>query len=177
MVAYDLHRAMLTQNRIERDRSSGSWDLVQGDVRTLPFPPHWADVVIAGWAIGHMRAWYPADWKEHMSRALREMHRLVASQGWLIVLETMTTGSLTPAPPNQDLAEYYAWLEQDWGFSRRVISTDYQFSDVEEATKRTEFFFGAELAAAIRSHGWSRLPEWTGIWSKQGDRQPPGRNS
>jgi hypothetical protein len=32
---------------------------------------------------------------------------------------------------------------------------------------QTEFFFGADLAAAIQANGWSRLPEWTGVWSKK----------
>ncbi|MCL4561221.1 MAG: class I SAM-dependent methyltransferase [Chloroflexi bacterium] len=169
MIAFDLHRAMLAQNRLECNRVKGNWDLVQGDVRDVPLQSHWADVVTAGWAIGHMRAWYPSDWQAQMGRALGEMHRLVAPGGWMIILETMTTGSLTPAPPNPELAEYYSWLEQDWGFSRKVIPTDYQFSDIDEAAARTEFFFGPDLAAAIRNNGWSRLPEWTGVWSKRGD--------
>ena len=60
----------------------------------------------------------------------------------------------------------YTWLEKKWGFTRQEISTDYQFASVEQAVAHTEFFFGRKLAAAIREQGWSRLPEWTGVWSK-----------
>ena len=79
-------------------------------------------------------------------------------------METMTTGSLTPAPPTPALAEYYAWLENEWGFQRQVIATDYQFASVEQAVEYTAFFFGEELARQIRANGWARLPEWTGVW-------------
>jgi hypothetical protein len=82
-------------------------------------------------------------------------------------METLSTGSLTPAPPTEALAHYYAWLEADWGFNRQEIQTDYQFASVEEAVARTEFFFGPGLAATIRRQGWSRLPEWTGVWGKR----------
>jgi len=91
---------------------------------------------------------------------------VVAPGGALIILETLSTGSLTPAPPSPGLAEYYDWLEQAWGFSRETIATDYRFASVDEAIARTEFFFGADLAAKIRAQGWARLPEWTGVWGK-----------
>jgi len=81
-------------------------------------------------------------------------------------METLTTGGLRPAPPTEGLAEYYAWLENAWGFARQAIRTDYEFASVEEAVARTEFFFGAELTEQIRANGWARLPEWTGVWSK-----------
>jgi hypothetical protein len=98
---------------------------------------------------------------------LEEMHRLAAPGGALIIMETLGTGSLTPAPPTEALGHYYAWLENDWGFSRQEIRTDYQFASVEEAVAKTKFFFGPELAQRIRQNGWSRLPEWTGVWGKQ----------
>jgi ubiquinone/menaquinone biosynthesis C-methylase UbiE len=106
------------------------------------------------------------DWQTQIGRVLQEMHRVVAPGGALIIIETLTTGSLTPAPPTVALAEYYAWLESAWNFGRQTIRTDYQFASVEEAASRTEFFFGAELAASIRAHGWAQLPEWTGVWGK-----------
>jgi hypothetical protein len=73
---------------------------------------------------------------------------------------------LNPLPPSPALADYYAWLEQGWDFTRQEIRTDYQFGSVAEAMAHTEFFFGPELSTKIRNHNWSRLPEWTGIWSK-----------
>jgi ubiquinone/menaquinone biosynthesis C-methylase UbiE len=167
VAALDLHRPMLRENEGHRRRVKGEWLAVEGDMRRLPFPTQWADAVVAGWAIGHLRAWHEPDWKCHMTLILEEMHRVAAPGGALIILETLSTGALTPAPPTVGLAEYYAWLETKWDFNRTEIRTDYQFSSVDEAVERTEFFFGPELAATIRANGWARLPEWTGVWSKQ----------
>lgn len=165
-VGLDLHGGMLRENRVQRRGVGGGWDLVQGDMRALPLPSGWAEVVTAGWALGHFTGWYGDDWPAQVGRVLAEMQRLAAPGGALIILETLSTGSLSPAPPTERLGQYYAWLEQRWGFSRQVIRTDYQFASVAEAVERTEFFFGAQLAATIRERGWSRVPEWTGVWGK-----------
>jgi ubiquinone/menaquinone biosynthesis C-methylase UbiE len=167
LIGLDLHRAMLRQHAAQRQLLAGRWGLVQGDMRRLPFRSAWADVVTAGWAIGHMRGWFAADWRAQIGQVLGEMHRVAVPGGALIILETLSTGSLVPAPPSEALAEYYQWLEQEWGFSRQTIATDYQFASVDEAVARTEFFFGVDLAARIREHGWARLPEWTGVWGKR----------
>ncbi len=166
MIGIDLYGDMLRQNRAVRHCSGGTWDLVQADMRVIPLSPACADIVTAGWSIGHLRAWHPQDWQTQMGRILREMQRLGKRGGMLIILETMTTGSLSPAPPTPELAEYYSWLEQEWGFTCQVLQTDYDFASVEDAVQKTEFFFGKDLAGLIRKNGWSRLPEWTGIWSK-----------
>lgn len=164
VIGLDLHRDMLRENARQRAQAGAGWPLAQGDMRALPFADACADVVTAGWAIGHLRGWYADDWQRQIGRVLREMLRVAAPGGALLILETLTTGSLTPAPPTTGLAEYYAWLENEWGFARHTIHTDYQFSSVEEAVERMEFFFGAELAQAIRANRWARVPEWTGVW-------------
>jgi len=167
IVALDLHHAMLREQKIWRIQAGGGWPLVQADMRLLPIHTGWAQAAIAGWAIGHLRSWYALDWQEQIGRVLHEMHRVVRTGGVLMILETMTTGSLTPAPPSRELAEYYAWLEGEWNFNHEVIATDYQFEGVEQAVEYTEFFFGPKLAAEIRTRDWARLPEWTGVWSKK----------
>jgi ubiquinone/menaquinone biosynthesis C-methylase UbiE len=166
MVGLDLHRDMLLQHIAQRQQRNGRWGVIQGDMRQLPFRSAWADVVTAGWAIGHLRSWFADDWQAQIGGVIREMHRVVVPGGALIIMETLSTGSMAPAPPHAALAEYYQWLEQAWGFRRDTISTDYHFGSVDEAIAQTEFFFGADLAAKIRAHGWARLPEWTGVWSK-----------
>jgi len=167
MACLDLHGDMLRQNQIQQRAQKGRWGLTQGDMRRLPVASGWADVVTAGWAIGHFIGWYAEDWQAHVRQVLQEMVRVAAAGGAIIILETLTTGSLTPVPPTEGLAQYYAWLENEWGFNRQEIRTDFQFAGVEEAVAHTEFFFGPELAAKIREQGWARLPEWTGIWSKR----------
>ncbi len=166
MIGLDLHADMLRENRRQRARVRGRWDLVQGDMRALSFPTAWAEVITAGWAIGHLRSWFAGDWQTQIGRVLREMQRVTAPGGALIILETLTTGSLTPTPPSVGLAEYYAWLESEWGFTRQTISTDFRFAGVDEGVAYTEFFFGSDMADRIRANGWARLPEWTGVWGK-----------
>ena len=167
MLCLDLHGDMLRENQVQRSRRQGEWHLMQGDMRALPLPTAWADVATAGWAIGHFTDWYAAEWQLQIGRVLREMQRVVRPGGALIIIETLTTGSLTPAPPNERLARYYDWLENNWGFSRQEISTDYQFSSVEEAAGYIEFFFGSALVQKVRENNWARVPEWTGVWGKQ----------
>jgi ubiquinone/menaquinone biosynthesis C-methylase UbiE len=169
IIALDLNFPMLREQKIQRERVKSTWDLLQADMRLLPFSGRKIDVVFAGWAIGHLRSWYDLDWQSQIGQVLVEMHRMAKPHAVLMIMETLTTGSLTPAAPTPELAQYYEWLETEWGFSRSVISTDYQFNNIEQAVEYTEFFFGADLAEAIRKNNWTRLPEWTGIWHKQLD--------
>ncbi|MDM8520950.1 class I SAM-dependent methyltransferase [Anaerolineales bacterium HSG6] len=166
LVGLDLYGDMLREQARQREQQGGDWELVQGDIRQLPYVSGWADVVTAGWAIGHLRSWFSETWQTTLGQVLSEMHRVVQPQGALIIIETLGTGSLQPAPPSEELAEYYSWLEHEWDFQRQTIRTDYQFESVEEAVTHAEFFFGAKLAQKIIAHDWQRLPEWTGVWGK-----------
>jgi ubiquinone/menaquinone biosynthesis C-methylase UbiE len=167
MMALDLHLGMLREQQRQRQQFNGSWGLLQGDLRMIPFPENWFDIVTAGWAIGHFQGWFAGDWQTQVDRALREMQRVVAPGGALIIIETLTTGSTTPAPPTARLAEYYLHLENKWGFVRQEISTDYVFQDLEEAAELAGFFFGEALAEKVVENNWVRLPEWTGVWGKK----------
>jgi ubiquinone/menaquinone biosynthesis C-methylase UbiE len=161
LVCVDLHAGMLCEQQ-----RYGHWPLLQGDMRRIPVQSGWFEVVTAGWAIGHFVGWYGQQWPAEMEHVLAEMHRVTASGGSLLIMETLTTGSHTPAPPTKGLARYYAWLENKWGFTRQEIATDYQFESVTEAIHRTEFFFGEKFGQKVRQEGWTRVPEWTGVWSK-----------
>ena len=57
---------MLVEQISQREALKGGWSLVNGDMRWLPFPERKFDVVIAGWAIGHLRSWFEADWQHQM---------------------------------------------------------------------------------------------------------------
>ncbi|MFW5942706.1 MAG: class I SAM-dependent methyltransferase [Chloroflexota bacterium] len=166
VVGLDLHRAMLEESRRQRRGSDSQWSLLHADMHAVPLASACADVVTAGWAMGHFTAWYGEKWQTHVQRVLREMRRVAAPEGALIVLETLGTGRLTPAPPAPRLGRYYEYLESAWGFRRQEIRTDYQFATVEDAVAATEFFFGPALSEAIRANGWTRVPEWTGVWSR-----------
>lgn len=166
VVAVDLHQAMLVEHGKQMRLGTGNWRLLQADLRELPITAVWADVVTAGWAIGHFVGWYPDDWRAQVDHALAAMRRAAKPGGTLIILETLGTGVQQPGPPSQGLAAYYAYLEEQ-GFVRHEISTDYQFASVDEAVDLCRFFFGDELAARVQASGQPRVPEWTGIWSKK----------
>ena len=166
VVVLDLHWDMLCEQSRQRQALGGTWGLLQGDMRFLPFASNSFDIITVGWAIGHFTGWYSEDWQAQVGLVLEEMRRVAAPGGALIILETLTTGSLIPKPPSPGLATYYAWLENEWGFTRQEISTDYLFPSLDEAAHYAEFFFGEELATKVRTNNWVRLPEWTGVWSK-----------
>ncbi|MBX3045862.1 MAG: methyltransferase domain-containing protein [Anaerolineales bacterium] len=167
IVASDLHYAMLREQQAQRERVQGNWPLVQADGRQTPFASGWADVVTAGWAFGHLVGWYPDAWQQQAGRAIAEMQRTAKPGGTLIIMETLGTGVLQPAPPHAGLAAYYAWLESEHGFVRTAVATDYDFGSVERAVELCSFFFGEEMAERVRANSWSRVPEWTGVWGKR----------
>lgn len=166
-MASDLSQSMLRQQAVLRDQIGGAWPLVIADMRAAPYPVESFDVITAGWAIGHLTGWHSSEWRVQVDRVLVGMHRMVKQSGVLIVIETLGTGVAKPEPPSPELAAYYARLESTWGFTRRVIRTDYQFEDLSSAAEIAGFFFGPEIRARIENKRWTRLPEFTGVWSKR----------
>jgi ubiquinone/menaquinone biosynthesis C-methylase UbiE len=175
LVAVDLHHAMLVEqaqqfaslraqrSNLPSNSANQLHPLIQADIRSLPLSAASADVVMAGWAIGHFTGWV-SDWKTEAARCLAEMRRVAKPDGALIIMETMGTGVLQPGAPSPTLAKYYAWLENEHSFRRQVIATDYDFGTVTRAAELCGAFFGEEMAALVRANGWARVPEFTGIW-------------
>ena len=133
-------------------------------MQALPVPSHHFDVVTAGWAVGHSRFWSVDNWQETMGRMVQEMRRVTVPGGIVIIIETMGTGVLSPAPPNTELGEYYTWLEEQWGFARQVIPIDYEFESVGDAAAIMTFFFGEAMGQRVLGNNWKRVPEWAGLW-------------
>lgn len=138
-------------------------DLSVGDAYASDFGERWADLAVAGWVFGHALRWHPDDWQQRITRALTAMRRALKPGGRLVVIETLGTGFSEPAPP-PGLVGYQRWLETEWGLARHELRTDYRFGSVDEAVGAMGFFFGEAMAAKVREHGWSRVPECTGVW-------------
>lgn len=172
ITAVDLSPHMLRQAKIKlvEDGATNCF-LTAADARHLPFCPGIADVVMAGWALGHSVGWYPESWQAEIGQAIHAMQNSLRPDGALILIETMGTGVTTAGPPTPGLAAYYAWLQNDLGFQHTTIPTDYRFHSVSEAVALTQFFFGSALAAAIQQQQLTILPEFTGIWWKENDSQ------
>ncbi len=139
------------------------------DNRQLPFRSACADLVVAGWSLGHSVAWFPDSWSREIGGALQEMLRIVRPGGRLAVIETLGTGREAPLAPTQPLADYYQWLEVEHGFSRQWVRTDYLFPDVAQAERLMRFFFGDEMGDRVRAAGMRLVPECTGVWTRPAD--------
>ena len=161
----DISRAMLDV-AVAKLAQTGlqNWTVTVADNGALPVADRVADISIAGWSLGHCTAWYAASWRQEIAQALMEMKRVLRSGGTVVILETLGTGSEQPCPPSDVLAAYYAWLENERGFSSTWIRTDYKFESLSEAQESTRFFFGDEFADRVGRENWVILPECTGIW-------------
>jgi ubiquinone/menaquinone biosynthesis C-methylase UbiE len=166
--AFDGSQHMLNVT-IAKLQQSGldNWGIDVADNRALPIEDASADLAIEGWSFGHFCGWYPDTWRVEIGKCLGEMKRVLRPGGTAVILETLGTGRETPQPPTEGLAEFYAWLEGEHGFSATSIRTDYQFESLSEAEQLTRFFFGDELADTVVQNDWVILPECTGVWWKQ----------
>jgi ubiquinone/menaquinone biosynthesis C-methylase UbiE len=162
--AYDASGHML-EVAVARLKESGlqNWHIAVADHRALPVGDQVADLAISGWSIVYTVVWHEGTWQRELGRALAEMKRVLRPGGTLIILETLGTGYETPTPPDE-LRAYYAYLEEEAGFSSTWIRTDYRFESLEEAEALTRFFFGDPLAEKVVGENLVVLPECTGIW-------------
>jgi ubiquinone/menaquinone biosynthesis C-methylase UbiE len=140
---------------------------VAADYRALPLPDAAFDLVVAGWALGHLTGFHPDDWETESDRALRELERVARPGASVVIFETLGTGLDAPAPPRPELAALYARFEAR-GFGRTVLRTDYRFRDLAEAERLVGFFFGDEVLPRLDAHpdGTVTLIEWTGAWRR-----------
>ncbi|MCP4415340.1 MAG: methyltransferase domain-containing protein [Chloroflexi bacterium] len=141
-----------------------NWQLHHASNSHLPLPDNIADIAIEGWSFAHARDWFPDSWQQKIGNMLDEMKRILKPGGTMILLETLGTGSTSPAPPTPHLAELYCWWEQTYQLQSRWIRTDYQFDSPEECANLTRFFFGDDFAKRILTEQLTILPECTGIW-------------
>ena len=68
------------------------WHLLKADNRQLPLRQGPADLVVAGWSLGHFVGWYKRTWRQEIELALSEMRRIIMPGGTLVVIETLGTG-------------------------------------------------------------------------------------
>jgi len=163
IVSLDLNAPMLRMAQQHQRRAALPWWLTVGDAVRLPLRPNWADVVTAGWALGHFCGWFPA-WRGLIDQALAEFTRVGKAGAAQIIIETLGTGAAQPAPPTTELAAFYDHLEKAHGFARQTLRTDYLFPDEQRARQLVAFFFGEEMTHQLDG---VKLVEWTGFWSRR----------
>ena len=163
MRAFDVSEEMLRVCR-QKFAASGlsNWKAEVADHRALPVEAHSADVVVSGWSVAYLYVWNPETWKVELEKWLDEMKRILRPGSFIILFESLTTGSETPVKLDH-LSGYYAWLDEV-GFQNKWIRTDMKFESIEEAVDLSSFFFGEEFGEKVRQNNWVILPECTGVW-------------
>ena len=163
--AFDFEPAMLRQLAPKMHATGmANWSAALGDNYQMPVASNCADLAIEGWSFAHVTEWHPQTWRQRTNSMLLEMKRILKPGGAAILVETLGTGIRQPQPPNKELAELYCYWQEQCGFSRRWIRTDFQFASPSEAHELTRFFFGDGLADECLAGGGVILPECTGIW-------------
>jgi hypothetical protein len=135
------------------------------DHRSIPVADHSADLVVSGWSVAYLYVWNTETWKAELEKWLGEMKRILRPGSFIVLFESLTTGSENPIKL-EHLSGYYPWLDEA-GFQNKWIRTDYKFESVDEAEELSRFFFGDELGNKVRQNNWVILPECTGVWWKQ----------
>lgn len=166
VVAMDMALPMLNVAKAKFNKGGlQNWAIAAADHRAIPIRNGWADLVISGWSICYLADWYPQTWENELRCAMREIERVLAADGRVIIIETQGTGYKTPNPPPH-LEKYFRYLEEA-GFSRTWIRTDYRFDDLDQAVRTTSAFFGPEFGETVKNNGWVIVPECTGLWWKE----------
>lgn len=136
------------------------------DIGEVPTEDQSVDIVLAGWSL-ISKALRGDPWEEAVKNVLLEMARVVRPGGMIILIESLGTGQENPQPPNDRFADYFRLLEEQEGFQKKVIRTDYKFASLEEKEKLLTFFFDKEMLDAGIKNDSLIYPECTGIWWKK----------
>jgi ubiquinone/menaquinone biosynthesis C-methylase UbiE len=163
MRAFDMSEEMLRVCRAKLSASGlSNWDVKVADHRQLPVPNHSADLMVSGWSVSYLAVWNPSTWRVELEKWLGETKRVLRPGSFIVLFESLTTGSETPVEL-EHLKEFYPWLDEV-GFHKKWIRTDYKFESIQEAEELSRFFFGDELGDRVKANGWVILPECTGVW-------------
>ncbi len=163
MRAFDVSEEMLRVCR-QKFEAKGlfNWQVDVADHRSIPVADQSADLVLSGWSVAYLYVWHPETWKDELKKWLGEMKRILRPGSFIVLFESLTTGSEIPVKLAH-LKDYYPWLDEA-GFQNKWIRTDYKFESVDEAEELSRFFFGDELGDKVRQNKWVILPECTGVW-------------
>jgi hypothetical protein len=128
--------------------------------------PETADVFIEGWSFMHSITENKNDYKSVFDDIYHRICELLKKDGKIILIESLGTNVIEPTIPNIVFENFYLLLENEYGFKKNVIKTDYQFPDFKEADRIMSFFFGDWISSDIMNNKKTIIPEFTGIWVK-----------
>ncbi len=132
----------------------------------LPLNNHPIDTFIEGWSLGHLVIENSKDIPAITKLINETINKIFRKNGISIIIETLGTNVEEGSYDNPVLNRFYKLLEEEYGYTRKVIRTDYSFNNVEEASRIMGFFFGQDMGNKVRNKKETIIPEYTGIWFK-----------
>jgi ubiquinone/menaquinone biosynthesis C-methylase UbiE len=93
---------------------------------------------------------------------LGEMRRVLRPGGVSMLIEVGGVGVEHFIPISEGMAEFFAWLEKEQGYSFRWLRMDQHYDSIEQAETLINFFFGGEMPEDQK--GKKDIPEVAGIW-------------
>lgn len=167
--AFDDSQAMLNvaEKRLSQLELS-NWTLAHGEHRSLPVESGTADMTIQGWSFSGYFSREGDAWQAALHDAIDEMERITRPGGTLVMIETLGTGNSEPRYSSGRMEVLFRIAEDERGFIRHWIRTDYLYESPQQAEELTRFFFGDELGDLVRQKGEPIVPECTGIlWKRK----------
>ncbi len=140
-----------------------------GNNECLPVKEEKADIFIEGWSFGHTIVKNNNDIQSTTKEIINNLRRNTTVDSVRIIIETLGTNVNEPKYINNDLKQFYRLIEEEYGFKRTIVKTDYKFDNYREAAQIMGFFFGEEMERGIIQSKSAIVPEYTGIWIKIND--------
>ena len=132
-----------------------------------------ADIVIQGWSFGHLVSDAACSPLPVIDKLVEDCRKLLNPGGHLVLIETLGTNTEEPGPVNENHRLYFRRLEDEYGFVRNVLRTDYRFESAAEARRIMGFFFGDEMGRALDFEEGCKVREYTGVWIMKNDAGLP----
>ncbi len=173
--AMDISQSMLnTAIKKMKENNIKNVEFVQSDSLTLPKIKKKYDIGIEGWSFFAIVAFSKNNWEENNFKTIinKLVHNMIIStkrNSKLILIETLGTFEKKPNVPDI-FSDIYSYLENEIGFKKKVIRTDYKFDTVEESADLMPFFFGEEYREIIFKEKMRIIPKCTGIWYKNNEK-------
>ena len=140
-----------------------------GNNESLPVVDEKSDIFIEGWSFGHTIVENNNDIQSTTEEIINNIWRNTTVDSVKVIIDTLGTNVNEPEEINNDLNQFYNLLEEEYGFQRTILKTDYKFDDYRQAAKIMGFFFGEEIVRGIIERKSKIVPEYTGIWIKRND--------
>ena len=122
------------------------------------------DVFIEGWSFGHTIHENSNNLEKRITLLVNNLLSIVNNNGKIIIIESAGTNVEAPIFTNKHHEKFYNILENEYGFKKTIITTDYKYPNYHEAGRIMGFFFGDEMEDDIINNKKEIIKEFTGIW-------------